>query len=111
MKKIMSIVLICCILLVFVTTVSASDIIASGQFRGNQDGSVEGATWRLYSNGTLVVDSGFVCMSRESIFGAWFGYHDYIYEVIFTGPITAGSSLSRLFYRLENMSTIYGLYH
>ena len=66
-----------------------------------------GAPWRLYCDGTLIVEEGFI--NTVSSLSPWFAYKDDIERIIFTGPITAGTSLRGLFAGLDNMETIEGL--
>jgi len=71
--------------------------------------------WRLYDDGTLIVDSGFIewrgGTPAVSLTSPWNEHRYDIYKIIFTGPITAGESLIALFGRLENVTTIEGLYY
>ena len=84
-------------------------VVSTGSFPDG--GGVAGASWRLYSDGTLVVDSGFIEWDRRQndYFGPWSGYRWTIRRIIFTGPITAGNSLSGLFSGLSRVTTIEGL--
>ena len=79
--------------------------IASGIFQDG--GGTNGAQWRLYRNGALVIDRGFV---NTHVWAPWsFDINLDITSVLITGPITAGESLSSLFARLENVTVIEGL--
>ena len=75
-------------------------ITRTGTFRGG------GPAWHLYSDGTLVVGAGAIDMTgmvrRNS------PWPDGIRKIIFTGPITAGPSLSELFFGLD-VEYIHGL--
>jgi len=68
-----------------------------------------GAPWRLYDDGTLVIDEGTI--NRPTGFTTpWSQWRFDINNVIFTGPINAEeSSLDALFFFLSNMTNIEGL--
>ncbi|MCL2838140.1 MAG: BspA family leucine-rich repeat surface protein [Oscillospiraceae bacterium] len=68
-----------------------------------------GAPWRLYDDGTLVVDEGTI--NRPTGFTTpWSQWRFDINNVIFTGPIDAEeSSLNFLFFFFSNMTNIEGL--
>jgi surface protein len=70
---------------------------------------IGGAPWRLYSDGTLVVDGGFI--EWDGRFSPWDEHFDIINKIIFTGPINCGDSLSGLFFGLYNVTVINGLHH
>ncbi|MCL2838003.1 MAG: BspA family leucine-rich repeat surface protein [Oscillospiraceae bacterium] len=68
--------------------------------------------WRLYSDGTLVVEEGFInwdCNNVRFSEGPWEEYREYIYRIIFTGPVIGGESLRGLFTYLRNLTVIEGL--
>ena len=73
----------------------------------------DGAAWRLYADGTLVVDEGFIYWRTTGIgvqaYSPWAVYRSDINRIVFTGPITAGTSLSGLFARLVHVTHIDGL--
>ena len=79
-----------------------SDITVVSQ--GNIGG---GASWRLYDNGTVIVDSGFI--DWNNIVSPWDEHSADIRKIIFSGPITTGNSLSGLFANLPNVTTIENL--
>ena len=83
----------------------------SGAF-ADGDG-INGAPWRLYGCGLLVVDSGFIHWEGElyewQTHSPWRIYRDYIYRIVFTGPITAGTYLRGLFANLSLLTGIEGL--
>jgi len=83
-------------------------VIAEGQFE-NQAGAngLEGAPWRLYENRTLVVDAGFINWTGWP--SPWNAHQSRISRVVFTGPITAGSSLRSLFSNMNSLIKIEGL--
>ncbi|MCL2577798.1 MAG: BspA family leucine-rich repeat surface protein [Defluviitaleaceae bacterium] len=81
------------------------DVIHMGAF-GN-GGGIAGALWRLCDNGTLVVDRGFINWTDLS--SPWYAHRNNIKKIIFTGPITAGTSLNNLFSHLSNVTAIEGL--
>ena len=66
-----------------------------------------GAPWRLYSDGTLFVDSGTIHWTGLS--SPWSTHRANIHRIRFTGPILAGNSLRVLFSGLETLTTIEGL--
>jgi len=67
-----------------------------------------GAPWRLYSDGTLVVDAGTI--HWEGWWGSpWHSYRQDIQNIVFTGPIMAGASLHNLFSYLRTVVSIEGL--
>ena len=79
-------------------------VISEGAFDdGTVDGVIiPGAEWRIYNNGTLVVGSGFIegdsrINPWDSLISPWHSYSQDILKINFTGPITAGPSLSGLF--------------
>ena len=85
-----------------------SVIIASG-LTGDVGGDAR-APWRLYESGLLVVDSGFI-QGVNWATSPWSAHRLYIERIVFTGLITAGSSLSGLFSNLPNVTEIKGLSH
>jgi len=68
-----------------------------------------GATWRLYEDGTVFVDGGFI--ERVGFSNPWFIPVGSVSKFIFTEPITAGASLSGLFMGLSNVTEMEGLSH
>jgi len=75
-----------------------------------------GAPWRLYSCGTLIIDSGYVGHDVDNYDRSirprqWTLYSEHINKIIITGPITAGPSLRALFFSLPFVTAIEGLYH
>jgi len=77
----------------------------------SDDSSPDHAPWRLYDDGTVVVDSGLISWSH-----AFFTVHplnpwgsDRVNRVVFSGPVVATHSITRLFDRLWNVTTIEGL--
>ena len=87
--------------------VSAATV--TGAFAPSPDGSIRGAPWRLYSNGALVVDWGFI--QWNSTDSLWHAHRANISSITFTGPITAGRLVRGLFSNLSNVTTIDGLEH
>lgn len=67
-----------------------------------------GAPWRLYSDGTLIVEAGFIEWERGA--SPWHIPNYPVFRIGFTGPITAGSSLDRLFQSLTHVREIQGLH-
>ena len=78
-----------------------SNIITIGTVGNN------GAPWRLYNDGTVVVDTGFIDWSHN--ISPWNGVRNYVYRIVFTRPITAGNSLHGLFSQLPYVTIIEGL--
>ena len=68
-----------------------------------------GAQWTLYDDGRLLVDPGTIHWTGAT--NPWATHNNLIDEIIFTGPITAGTSLHRLFNGLTHLHTIEGLEH
>ena len=68
---------------------------------------LKGATWTLCEDGMLTVGEGFIHWTATS--SPWNAHRTEIKEITFTGPITAGTSLSGLFRDLPNVTTIEGL--
>ena len=85
------------------------NVIAEGRLP-NQEGvnGLLGAPWALCDDGLLEVGEGFI--NNSSGGRPWASYGSRINQIIFTGPITAGESLSGLF-SLGNVTTIEGLEH
>ena len=87
-------------------------VIAEGQF-ANQAGvnGIVGASWTLCADGTLEVDEGFINWTSPvtTLSSPWHDYRAQINRIIFTGPITAGTSLQHLFAQLEHVTEIEGL--
>ena len=72
-----------------------------------------GAAWRLYSDGTLRVEGGFLHWDGAShgFRSPWYARNTQISRIIFTAPVTAGTSLSGLFSSLSRLTAIEGLAH
>jgi len=75
-----------------------------------------GAPWRLYSDGTMIVEAGAIQLDgRTFTWNAEHGADNFrfsdIHRIIFTGPISAGPSLQRLFAWMHNLTSIEGLEH
>ena len=66
-----------------------------------------GAPWVLCACGKLTVGEGFIHQASTS--SPWNAHRLTISEIIFTGPITTGTSLGHLFAQLSNVETIEGL--
>jgi len=89
--------------------VGAASVIASGAFDDALYGGLRGAPWRLYSDGTLVVDWGFV-ETRWWTATAWGGLEAAITRIVITEPmITGGLSVQDLFRGLHRVVSIEGL--
>lgn len=105
MKKIVSVTLLSVILFLFIACSNCqnNEIIATGTVGEN------GAPWRLYGNGNLVVDEGFI--EWDDVFSPWFNYVEHIQTIEFTDSIIAGNSLRGLFAFLDFVETIERLEH
>jgi len=68
---------------------------------------IQPAPWRLYDDGTLIVEEGGINWTLAT--SPWSAHATDIERIIFTGPITAGPSLRALFYGLTNVETMDGL--
>jgi len=104
-------VLLVCVMLVTLVPVSATaaTVVETGTVG---DG---GAPWRLYSDGTLVVEEGFIEWDdwdgvRYDWRSPWHEHRLSIHTITFTGPIICGGSLAHLFYGLI-VNSIEGLDH
>ena len=95
--------------LVAANPVHGSTVVNSGEFEshGWPFEDYDGALWRLYNDGTLVVDSGFI--HWDSWHSPWNENRHNITGIVFTGPIVAGYRLAGLFAELPNVTAIEGL--
>ena len=86
-------------------------IVAEGRFENQpaNEGGLLGAPWRLYSDGVLVVDEGFINWEPAIIQSPWHAHQANINRIQFTSQITAGTSLKGLFGNLYNVTEIEGL--
>ena len=86
-------------------------VVAEGRF-ANQPGEhgLAGAPWRLCEGGLLEVDEGFIHW-ESGWTNPWHPRSHQITNIVFTGLITAGSSLRSLFASLFQVTTIEGLEH
>jgi len=84
-------------------------VVAEGRLRqGWWDNERTGAPWALCDNGVLEVGEGFI--DQMNVGGSpWYGYRDYIREIVFTRPIIARSTINHLFSDLTNVTSIKGL--
>jgi len=80
-------------------------IVARGRFANGA--TVAGSEWRLCDDGTLVVDEGFI--NWTLVTSPWHAHRADITEIVFTGPVRAGTSLRSLFHDLFNLEDIVGL--
>ena len=80
-------------------------VVATGAFPNGWPCGTLGAPWRLYSDGTLIVDSGHIIGGILP----WFGHRNSIFRIVFTGPIAVGNSLNGLFSSMSNITLIEGL--
>lgn len=89
----------------YIVEAASGTVVATGSFFVD-----DGAAWRLYSDGTLVVDSGVIMSGGGwSVSSPWNAHRDAIRRIHFTGPITAGASLAGLFSALGTLEEITGL--
>ena len=88
--------------------ISDCRIVATGRLT-SQTGAdgIHGVFWVLCECGVLTVSEGFINWTGTA--SPWGTYRTAINEIVFTGPITAGASLSGLFGDLPNVKTIEGL--
>ena len=70
---------------------------------------VGGAPWRIYDDRTLVVSEGFIHWVAPSSNSPWSSFESDFDKIVFTGPITAGTSLRGLFANLQHVTSIEGL--
>ena len=78
---------------------------AEGRFLNGA--GITGSAWRLCDDGTLIVEEGFI--NWNSTNSPWHANRADITRIVFTGDITAGSSLRSLFNELTGVATIEGL--
>jgi len=113
-RKTLALLLIVCMLLgVFAPAAAVTIPVALDAPVVTHTGTVGngGAPWRLYSDGTLVVDAGFIEWDNAGWQSPWDTHRNDVYKIIFTGPIIAGTSLQSLFSLLGNVVAIEGLEH
>ncbi|MCL2828391.1 MAG: InlB B-repeat-containing protein [Oscillospiraceae bacterium] len=114
MKKCLSLLVALCMLLTLVpmaALAAPAALVESGTIGDSApwDGS---APWRLYDDGTLTVGAGTINRVVDTPWhNPWFAHSADITEIVFTGPIAAGSNLRALFANLTNLVTIKGLEH
>ncbi|MCL2827748.1 MAG: BspA family leucine-rich repeat surface protein, partial [Oscillospiraceae bacterium] len=101
-RRILSLVLVLCILLTLVP-IQAMAVPITGTVGPG------GAPWRLYDDGTLIVEPGHIDWDHTE--SPWHVHSDDISTIEFTGPIAAGPHLQNLFNGLSNVHTITGLEH
>ena len=99
---------------VWQSVIAGCPIVAQGRLPDQVGGEgLRGAPWTLCECGVLTVSEGFI--HQTSIVGRivspWDGLRNDITNIVFTGPIAAGSSLESLFSNLRNVETIEGLEH
>ena len=82
-------------------------VVTTGGFVAGECGT-PGAQWRLYDCGTVVVGAGFINWTSNTQ-NPWNTHRENIYNIAFTGSITAGTNLTFLFGRLPNVQRIEGL--
>jgi surface protein len=89
------------------------DVIAYGTITENESY----LPWRLYEDGTLVVEAGNIYWMRYwtgpyTFYqqSPWSAHRDYIREIYFTGPVVGGSYVWHLFAELTNLTRVEGLH-
>ena len=97
--------LLCCMLLPLLPSATAEPASNTTVVETGTVGT-GGAPWRLYSDGTLVVESGTIDMTNMGEYSR--PWPRGTRKIIFTGSITAGTSLSELFSSM-NVESIIGL--
>ncbi|MCL2361128.1 MAG: BspA family leucine-rich repeat surface protein [Defluviitaleaceae bacterium] len=79
------------------------------------DGVVSDVFWTLFGNGNLFISPGHIQWWESAVDGIqlspWHDYRQHIRRIIFTGPVTAGTSLQGLFSELSSVTTIEGLWN
>ena len=85
-------------------------ITAEGRFvnQAANAGGLAGAPWFLCDDGALKIGEGFIHYSHTTS-SPWHAHRGEINRIVFTGDITAGTSLAGLFISLPNVTTIEGL--
>jgi len=78
-------------------------------------GIVSTAPWSLYADGTLIIEPGHIQWWEPAVDGMqlspWHAYRNDILRIVFTGPVTVGTSLRGLFSGLSEVVTIEGLHY
>ena len=102
-----------CVLLVLLLLISLFPAPAFASVTASGTIGSGGASWRLYSDGTLRVASGFIHWegARNSWVSPWHQHRSQVRHIEFTGPITTGTSLAALFSELSRLDSIAGLHH
>jgi|GEM_PF-6578637 len=96
------------------TEIFSEQIITQGTFSGVTFGDemINGAPWRLYNNGLLVVEGGHINSSLDlpllNAPSGWRSHANNIKQIVFTDTIIA-TDLMGLFQNLYNLTTIDGL--
>jgi len=111
-KRALSAVLVFCMLLLTLAPMALGVVPFASPVSGANGtfptvGDVPGASWQLYDDGTLRVDSGHIQGAGGT--SPWIAHNTSIEQIIFTGSITGGSSLQALFAGLTHVETIEGL--
>ena len=68
-------------------TFAQRTVVAEGRFENQPavDGGLLGAPWRLYNDGVVVVDEGFINWFNHQWWASpWDSYRDYVNEIVFT---------------------------
>jgi len=93
-----------------------SSVINTGIVSPNLFANDNSASWRLYSDGKLVISEGCISLDRadsnhgpESPFSWWDDDFHLITSIVFSGQITAGESLDGLFANIAYLTSIEGL--
>ena len=82
----------------------------SGRFI-DQEGvnGLNGSTWRLYEDGTLVIDPGYINWASAFGHGPWRLHRSLVERVVFSGPVVAGTHLEWFFSGFTHLTDVQGL--
>ncbi|MCL2827187.1 MAG: S-layer homology domain-containing protein [Oscillospiraceae bacterium] len=105
MKKGIGALLVLCMLLTLMPTALAAPAPGATEVESGTI-ATSNLPWRLYSDGTLMVDAGTIDWSGTQ--GPWSGRSD-ISRIVFDGPITVVGSFDGFFSHLSNVTEIVGL--
>ena len=81
-----------------VLSVQSASIVASGTCGTSQ--------WSLDSDGLLMIGGGTLASCAEAFDWGWNDYRDQIKTVMFTAPVTSGSSLANMFSGCSNLTAV-----
>jgi len=112
MKKVVCTLLACAMLFAMTPATGGAEatLVTSGVVTENGSN----LPWRLYSDGALIVDEGFIERIELTYYtrhSPWINFRDHIVTITFTGPVTGGNSLASLFAHLWRLEEIEGLHY